>query len=50
VADGLLLLNRTVHQLGPDLLIAGDPDWAAHGRAERDLVERAGDFQHPLRR
>jgi hypothetical protein len=24
VADGLRLLNQTVHQLGPDLLIAGD--------------------------
>jgi len=32
VADGLQLLNRTVHQLGPDLLIAGDLDWAGHGR------------------
>ena len=28
VQDGLRLLNRTVHQLGPDLLIAGDLDWA----------------------
>ncbi|HTE69453.1 MAG TPA: 5-amino-6-(5-phosphoribosylamino)uracil reductase, partial [Actinomycetes bacterium] len=26
VADGLRLVNRTVHQAGPDLLIAGDPD------------------------
>jgi len=26
VADGLQLVNRTVHQAGPDLLIAGDPD------------------------
>jgi GTP cyclohydrolase II len=34
VADGLLLLNRTVHQLGPDLLIAGDLDWAGRGRTE----------------
>jgi GTP cyclohydrolase II len=28
VQDGLRLLNRTVHQLGPDLLVAGDVDWA----------------------
>jgi riboflavin-specific deaminase-like protein len=28
VRDGLRLLNRTVHQLGPDLLVAGDLDWA----------------------
>jgi GTP cyclohydrolase II len=28
VQDGLRLLNRTVHQLGPDLLVAGDLDWA----------------------
>ena len=28
VEDGLRLLNRTVHQLGPDLMIAGDLDWA----------------------
>ncbi|HYY80632.1 MAG TPA: dihydrofolate reductase family protein, partial [Actinomycetes bacterium] len=34
VADGLLLLNRTVHQLGPDLLIAGDLDRAGRGRTE----------------
>jgi riboflavin biosynthesis pyrimidine reductase len=27
VQDGLRLLNRTVHQLGPDLLVAGDLDW-----------------------
>jgi riboflavin-specific deaminase-like protein len=26
VADGLRLLNRTVHQVGPDLLVAGDLD------------------------
>jgi GTP cyclohydrolase II len=32
VADGLLLLNRTVHQLGPDLLIAGDLDWNGPGQ------------------
>jgi GTP cyclohydrolase II len=28
VADGLRLLNQTVHQLGPDLLVTGDVDWA----------------------
>jgi len=28
VQDGLRLLDRTVHQLGPDLLVAGDLDWA----------------------
>jgi 3,4-dihydroxy 2-butanone 4-phosphate synthase/GTP cyclohydrolase II len=28
VQDGLRLLNQTVHQLGPDLLVAGDLDWA----------------------
>jgi GTP cyclohydrolase II len=28
VQDGLRLLNRTVHQLGTDLLVAGDVDWA----------------------
>jgi riboflavin-specific deaminase-like protein len=28
VQDGLRLLNRTVHQLGPDLLVAGDLDWS----------------------
>ena len=33
VADGLMLLNRTVHQLGPDLLIAGDLDWARRERS-----------------
>jgi riboflavin-specific deaminase-like protein len=32
VADGLRLLNRTVHQLGPDLLVAGDLDWARRGQ------------------
>jgi riboflavin biosynthesis pyrimidine reductase len=26
VTDGLQLANRTVHQAGPDLLIAGDLD------------------------
>jgi 3,4-dihydroxy 2-butanone 4-phosphate synthase/GTP cyclohydrolase II len=33
VADGLQLANRTVHQAGPDLLIAGDLDTSAkrHG-------------------
>jgi riboflavin biosynthesis pyrimidine reductase len=28
VQDGLRLVNRTVHQLGPDLVVAGDLDWA----------------------
>jgi len=28
VRDGLRLVNRTVHQLGPDLVVAGDLDWA----------------------
>jgi diaminohydroxyphosphoribosylaminopyrimidine deaminase/5-amino-6-(5-phosphoribosylamino)uracil reductase len=28
VRDGLRLLNRTVHQLGQDLVVAGDLDWA----------------------
>jgi riboflavin-specific deaminase-like protein len=28
VRDGLRLLNRTVHQLGEDLVVAGDLDWA----------------------
>jgi riboflavin biosynthesis pyrimidine reductase len=28
VRDGLRLANRTVHQLGPDLLVAGDLDGA----------------------
>ena len=28
VQDGLRLRNRTVHQLGPDLVVAGDLDWA----------------------
>jgi riboflavin biosynthesis pyrimidine reductase len=28
VQDGLRLLNQTVHQLGQDLLVAGDLDWA----------------------
>jgi riboflavin-specific deaminase-like protein len=32
VTDGLKLANRTVHQLGPDLLIAGDLDWPGPGR------------------
>lgn len=32
VADALRLLNQTVHQLGPDLLIAGDLDWARRRR------------------
>jgi riboflavin biosynthesis pyrimidine reductase len=32
VADGLRLLNQTVHQLGPDLLVAGDLDGARRGR------------------
>jgi riboflavin-specific deaminase-like protein len=27
VADGLRLLDRSVHQLGPDLVVAGDLDW-----------------------
>ena len=27
VRDGLRLVNRTVHQLGPDLVVAGDLDW-----------------------
>jgi GTP cyclohydrolase II len=27
VSDGLRLANRTVHQLGPDLVVAGDLDW-----------------------
>ena len=31
VADGLRLQNQTVHQLGPDLLVTGDVDWA-HSR------------------
>ncbi|HZD71145.1 MAG TPA: GTP cyclohydrolase II RibA [Actinomycetes bacterium] len=31
VADGLRLLNRTVHELGSDLLLAGDLDWAGRG-------------------
>jgi GTP cyclohydrolase II len=31
VADGLRLLNRTVHQVGPDLLVAGDLDTAPRG-------------------
>ncbi len=28
VADGLRLLNRTVHQVGPDLLVAGNLETA----------------------
>jgi GTP cyclohydrolase II len=28
VRDGLQLRHRTVHQLGPDLVVAGDLDWA----------------------
>jgi hypothetical protein len=28
VRDGLRLLNRTVHQLEQDLVVAGDLDWA----------------------
>jgi riboflavin biosynthesis pyrimidine reductase len=28
VADGLRLLNQTVHRLGPDLLVTGDLDGA----------------------
>ena len=31
VADGLQLANRTVHEAGPDLLIAGDLDAAPAG-------------------
>jgi hypothetical protein len=31
VADGLQLANRTVHEAGPDLLIAGDLDAAPSG-------------------
>jgi hypothetical protein len=27
VRDGLRLANRTVHQLGPDVLVAGDLAW-----------------------
>jgi 3,4-dihydroxy 2-butanone 4-phosphate synthase/GTP cyclohydrolase II len=33
VADGLRLLNRTVHQVGPDLLLAGDLDADRRGHA-----------------
>ena len=33
VADGLRLLDRTVHQVGPDLLVAGNLDTARQGRA-----------------
>ncbi len=32
VTDGLRLLNRTVHQVGPDLLVAGDLDAAPRER------------------
>jgi GTP cyclohydrolase II len=32
VADGLRLLDRTVHQVGQDLLVAGNPDRARPGR------------------
>ena len=32
VADGRRLLNQTVHQLGPDLVIAGDLDSARRGQ------------------
>jgi GTP cyclohydrolase II len=39
VADGLRLANRTVHQAGPDLLIAGDLD-AARPRRERRQENR----------
>jgi hypothetical protein len=28
VADGLRLLDRTVHQVGPDVLVAGNVDGA----------------------
>jgi GTP cyclohydrolase II len=33
VADGLRLLNQTVHRLGPDLLVTGDVDWARSRRS-----------------
>jgi GTP cyclohydrolase II len=29
VSDGLRLVDRSVHQVGPDLLVAGDLDWPA---------------------
>jgi GTP cyclohydrolase II len=29
VSDGLRLVGRSVHQVGPDLLVAGDLDWPA---------------------
>jgi GTP cyclohydrolase II len=29
VQDGLRLANRTVHQLGPDLVVAGDLEWGS---------------------
>jgi 3,4-dihydroxy 2-butanone 4-phosphate synthase/GTP cyclohydrolase II len=29
VTDGLRLTGRSVHQVGPDLLVAGDLDWPA---------------------
>jgi 3,4-dihydroxy 2-butanone 4-phosphate synthase/GTP cyclohydrolase II len=29
VSDGLRLVDRSVHQIGPDLLVAGDLDWPA---------------------